>query len=506
MQIPDHHPVIVGTGQRTWRDSDVGRTPVDALHEAAAAAIADCGGKGVADAIETLATVRFIADTRPDTAALFPRNPGAEIARRLGLADPALFIGAIGGNTPQYLVNHFASGLARGEYGAVLLTGGELMATLFAALRSGGDLGAWAGDDTEEPPTVGAERDGLSAMEERHGLYQPINTYPLFENSLRHHLGLDETAHGALLADISSRMSAVAAANPNAWRQEALSAGEIATVGPRNRYIGYPYTRAMNALLEVDMSAAVVMTTAGRARQLGIDPERWIYLRGGVDLNDIWYPSERRDLHSSPAIELAWQHLSKGSGLGIGDLSHFDIYSCFPSAVQIGCAALGLSPLDPRGVTVTGGLPFFGGPGNNYSLHAIAQMIDTLRAGSGGAGLVTAVGLYMTKHSLGLYATEPGEPLAAFIDSDPLQAAIESGPRVAVAADASGPATVETWTVAFDRNGPRQGILVARNADGERLVANTADDAASLEALLTEDPIGHSGRVRVEDGRNIIEL
>jgi acetyl-CoA C-acetyltransferase len=285
-----------------------------------------------------------------------------------------------------------------------------------------------------------------------------------------------------------------------------MSAEDIGTVAPRNRYIGYPYTRAMNAVLEVDMAAAVILTTAGRARELGIDASRWIYLRGGVDLNDIWYPSERADLHSSPAIRLGWEALSSGAGMALDALTHFDIYSCFPVAVEVACDAIGLSPLDPRGVTVTGGLPFFGGPGNNYSLHAIAQMVAELRDAGSGHGLVTANGLYLTKHSLGLYSTEPAGETPVPIDAAPLQAAVEAGPRVQPADDPAGDAVVETWTVGFGREGPQRGILVARNAAGERIIANAPDDTAALEALLTGNPIGQQGRIRREGERHIMEL
>ncbi|MEZ5568532.1 MAG: acetyl-CoA acetyltransferase [Halioglobus sp.] len=505
-RIPDGHPIIVGTGQHTWREPSAERTPLDALQAAAATALADCGVADMHAAIDTIATIRFIADTNPGTRDLFPRDPGAELARRLGIRNAARYLSTIGGNTPQYLVNHFARRLAAGEVGAVLLSGAELIRSLFGALRSGEDISGWAGARAEEPPTLGREREGLSETEMRHGLYEPINTYPLFENSLQRHLGRNRAEHHALLAELCAGMSRVAASNPLAWRTDALSAQEIGTVARHNRYIGYPYTRAMNAVLEVDMSAALVMTTAGRARELGIDPQRWIYLRGGADANDIWYPIERATLHSSPAIALCWQSLAQHSGIGLDDISHFDLYSCFPSAVEVACEAIGLAPLDPRGVTVTGGLPFFGGPGNNYSLHAIAQTVDVLREAGNGHALVTANGFYLTKHSLGLYSTEPAGDLRAPIDGGALQARIDQGPRVVPAADPAGPATVETYTVAFDRNGPKQGIVFARNAAGERLVANTPDDPQSLQHLLAEDPVGHAGHVHCDEGRNIFTL
>lgn len=506
MPIPDNTPVIVGAGQTTWREPDAARTPVDALYAASTAAIADVATPRFASAIDALAMVRFIADTTPGVGALFPRNPGSALAQRLGVAGAAIYQGTIGGNTPQYLVNHFAGKLARGEHSVVLLAGAELLATLFQVLRSGADISAWAGSAMDEPPTVGQEREGHTAVELAHGLYEPINTYPLFENSLRHSLGTSQEEHTAYIAQICSAMSEVAAHNPYAWRPQFQSPQEIATVAKNNRYIGYPYTRAMNPILEVDMAAAVIMTTAGKARELGIDQSQWIYLRGGADINDIWYVSERPSLHRSPAINLAWHAVSAQAGITLEEISHFDIYSCFPSAVQVACHEIGLSPLDVRGVTVTGGLPCFGGPGNNYSLHAIAQMITSLRKSGAGHGLVTANGLYLTKHSLGIYSTAPPSTAWQPVDCGALQQQIDTLPRLALAADPRGEATVETWTVGFGREGPKRGIVLARNAAGERIVANTASDLSTLEQMMAQDPIGQSGRVHIQDGINILEL
>jgi len=446
------------------------------------------------------------ADTNPATGALFPRNPGAEIATRLGLAQPAVYQATIGGNTPQYLVNHFADKLARGEHRAVLIAGAETLATMFHALKTGEDVSQWPGPACEEPPTLGRERDGLNATEQAHGLYEPINTYPLFENALVHELGLGEEQHRRHIAQLSSRMSQVAANNPHAWRQEALNADQIASVDQGNRYIGYPYTRAMNAVIAVDMAAAVVMTTAGHARELGIDPSHCVYLCGGADVNEVWHVSQRPELHRSPAIELAWRTLSQQCGVGVDDVGFFDIYSCFPSAVQIACREIGLDPLDERGVTVTGGLPFFGGPGNNYSLHAIAQMTDCLRNSRSSYGLVTANGLYLTKHSLGLYSSEPPQTPWQLADNSALQATVDDSEHVPLATEVEGRATIDSFTVAFGREGPKQGIVIARNDQGERIVANTANDEASLKQLLAESPIGKCGLVSKQDGTNLFQL
>lgn len=499
-------PIIVGVGQQVWREPDASRTPIDAITEVSAMALTDAGADELKEAIDAVAMVRFVADTDPGTGALFPRNPGKYAAQRLGISNAAFYQGVIGGNTPQYLVNHFADKLAQGEHVAVLLSGAELLASLFSALKTGGDISAWAGEQEPEPTTLGVERDGLNELEKGYSLYEPINTYPLFESSLRRHLGRSHDEHQAILAELCSSMSQVGAENPIAWSPRALSAEEVRTVSEKNRYIGYPYTKAMNPILAVDMGASIVMTTVGKARELGIDPRQWVYVRGGVDLNDTWHISERPCLHESPAIRMGWNTLSEATGIDVDSVTDFDIYSCFPSAVEVACNEIGLSLDDSRGVTVTGGLPYMGGPGNNYSLHGIAAMTFRLRTRGTGHGLVTANGLYLTKHSLGLYSTEPAENEWISLDSAGLQQQIDNLPKLSLATDPSGAATVEAFTFAFDRNGPKQGIVIARNDVGERVLAYTRSDKETLNQLLNEDMAGRVGQVSIVEGVNIIDL
>ncbi len=498
-------PVIVAVSQKTWREPDAQRAPIDALYEVANDALASLQCPALLEDIDQLATVRFIMDSDPNLAPLLPRNPGQVLAQKLGLGDTKHFQTSLGGNTPQFLVNHFAARLASGEARAVLISGAELLNTFFDSLRNGNDISHWAGDACEPPIMLGEEKDGTSELEKAHGLYEPINTYPLFEQALRHANGGTPEQQQQFSAEICSRMSAVAAANPHAWKQNAQSTEEIAKATERNRYIGFPYTKSMNALLSVDMAAAVVMTTAGRAMELGLDPASLIYLRAGADVNEIWNFSERPELHRAPAIGIAARACLEQAGITLDEVSKFDIYSCFPCAVQVACDEIGLSPLDQREITVTGGLPFFGGPGNNYSLHAIAEMVEQLRAARG-HGLVTANGWYLTKHSIGVYSTEPGSHSWNAVDSNMLQEQVDQAPRRKLASTAEGPATIESYTVSFDRNGPTKGFVIGLNDRQERIIANVAAGTDTLSRLIEDELIGARGAVSSVGGTNQFEL
>src|SRR3990167_9405096 len=327
--------------------------------------------------------------------------------------------------------------------------------------------------------------------------------YPMFEHAIRGHLGRGLAEHQQAIGTLLARFAAVAAANPLADRRTGYSAEQIATPGPGNALIAHPYTRLMSANAYIDQGAALILTSVARARQLGIPEDRWVYLHGCADAHDHWFVSERRDFHSSPAMQRVFQQAFAMAGTTLDQIGAIDVYSCFASAVEVACDALGLAPDDPRGLTVTGGLPYFGGPGNNYVTHSIAEMAQRLRASPGMKGLVTANGNYLTKHSAGIYSTEP--PQRPFAPPDPalLQAELDRVPLPPFAPLAEGAATIETYTVMHDGKGPSGAVLFGRLADGTRFIANPPPDAALWAEMQTQDFLGRRGRVSHDGQRNL---
>lgn len=496
----DQQPVIVGIGQATWREQDIARSPVDGLEHVARLA-AESAGVSLADAVDTIVHVPYISNQVPALAPLLPQRPGAALAKRCGVR-ARQFTADVGGNLPQQLVNEFAARLVRGESSGVLIAGAEMLATLIGAVRAGTGFPEWTADTGDAAVCVTETPAMTAPTEQAHGLYEPIHAYPLFESALRHALGLDGKAHDERLGGLISRMSEVAARNPHAWKRQRLTPAEVLSTGGGNRMICHPYTKVMNSIIAVDQAAAVLLTTVGRARALGIDEARWVYLRGGADAQDTWYLSERAQLHESPALRAAAASALEQAGCSLADIDMFDLYSCFPSAVQVACRALGLALDDPRGLTVTGGMSLFGGPGNNYSLHAIATVCDTLREAGEGTALVTANGGYLTKHSVGVYARQPGA--APWTPREGGTSPAE-GSRRPLAGDGDGEAVVVAHTVRYSRGEPVEGIVLGELDDGRRCVA-TSTDPATLAALLGEDCVGRRGRVSPGEEHNRFRL
>ncbi|MEU4243331.1 acetyl-CoA acetyltransferase [Actinoplanes sp. NPDC026619] len=495
--VDSRTPVIVGVGQSIDRLDSPGYQRLSAVQLAVSAARAALAGVP-ADVIDVVAGVRQFeisvpgADTPLGISDNFPRS----VASRLGAKPRRAVLEVTGGQSPQHLVNEFAAAIATGEAGVVLLAGGEAISTIerYAEADDRPDFTEHVDGDLEDR---GYGLDGMFSLTlMAHGLADMPAQYALLENARRARLGLSRSAYAAAMGSLFAPFTRVAAANPFAAAPVARDAAQLATASDANRPIADPYTRYLVARDKVNQGAAVVMMPVSEAQRLGIPPSRWIFLAGHADLRERDL-LQRPDLSSSPAAGAAARHALSVAGIGVDQLATIDLYSCFPIAVFTVAESLGLAVDDPRGLTVTGGLPFFGGPGNNYSMHAIASTVGRLRS-AGGFGFVGANGGSMTKYSAGVYSSSPVEWTPD--ESPRLQSSLDAAALVTEAEEADGEATIETYTVKHGREGRRRGIVVGRLADdGRRFVANGLADFLADPAT---EPIGTRIRVRPTGLRN----
>ncbi|MCW2496213.1 acetyl-CoA acetyltransferase [Jatrophihabitans sp.] len=494
--IDGRTPVIVGVGQASERVDDPGYAALSAAElgaAAARAALADTGAGGaVTAALDVVAGVRQFETSSPLGFAPLGRssNYPRAVAQRVGAEPARAVLEVTGGQAPQHLVTEFAGAIARGEADTVLLVGSEAIST--ARHLAGTEPKP---DFTEEVPGDLDDRGfGIAGLVTRHmvdhGLLEPVLHYALIENARRARLGLSRADYADGMGALFAPFTEVAARNPHAAAPVARSADELVTPTEANRPIADPYPRYLVARDQVNQGAAVILTSVDRARELGIPEDRWVYLHGHSDLREQGL-LERADIGRAPAAAAAVTHALEVAGIGLDDIDTLDLYSCFPIAVATICDAFDLAPDDPRGLTVTGGLPFFGGSGNNYSMHAIAEIVTRLRRAPGTVGLVGANGGMMSKYSVGIYSTTPSpwrEDRSAA-----LQAELDAVPAVEIAYQADGYATIESYTVQYGKGGRREAIVVGRlDSDGRRFLARGIDGDGELVDLLREadEPIG----------------
>ena len=458
---------LVGAAQRTWRDG--APEPLDQWAEVAS--VAAGGALRHVDSLQVVYCQSWQYD-----------DPVGRLADALGIEPRHRIYSGIGGTTPQVLVNEAASAIARSDYDVALIVGAEALATK-RRLKRDGVKPDWRFRDPERKPFPFEAP--FHPAEVAHEVFQAWLTFPLFDVARRARLGVEPEAYRRALGDLLAPMTEVAAANPHAWFPTAWSADELINPRADNRMVAYPYTKRMVAVMDVDMAAAVVVASDDAADRLGVPGDERVHVRGWGYATDPVYVAEHDDLSASPAMAAASTAALHMAGMGIDDVAHLDLYSCFASSLNLACDALGISD---RSLTVTGGLPYAGGPASNYVLHAIATMVDVLRRDPGSVGMVSGVGMHMTKHVFGVYSTTPGEWATPSPVPEPTRREITD--------HHDGPATIATYSVVHARTGePEWGLAVVDLPDGRRAYARTTDPDL-LAALEAEEWVGRHVELR----------
>jgi acetyl-CoA C-acetyltransferase len=505
-------PVVIGVGQVAERIEDpgyAGLSPIDLAVEAARTAVADSQADGVA----VIAAVDSIAATRQfensSSRAVAPLGKSTKfplsVAHRLGASPKRAVLDVVGGQSPQHLVSEFSRKIEAGLSDVVLLVGAEAISTIrhYALAEHKPDF---SDDPAGQMDDRGFGLTGVvtPALAGR-GMSAPSTQYALLENARRAARGRSREEYATAMGELFAPFTEVAAKNPFSAAPVRRTADELVTVTERNRMIADPYPRFVVARDQVNQGAAVLLASVGAAQRLGIARDRWVFLHGQADLVERRL-LQRAVLGEAPSAVAAVRHALEVAQVGLDNIDFFDFYSCFPIAVFNIIDAIGLSASDPRGLTLTGGLPFFGGPGNNYSMHAIAEAVARVRSRAGSFGLVSANGGILSKTSVGVYSTRPTPRRPDH--SQLLQRELDERDAPAVAERPTGWATIETHTVTQGRDGP-MGVVVGRlESDGSRFVARVADGDDELLALLqtTDEPVGQRIYVTAVGGGNRVGM
>jgi acetyl-CoA C-acetyltransferase len=494
-------PVIIGIGQSVNRSEDPAdiKNPMDMIEVAVRMAQDDSCAKWLIEKVDTLYLVNIMSKHYDD--------PLSEISSRIGITPTRKAYTWIGATAPQWFVNQAAEGIFAGNIRLALICGGE-------AFHSGKIEAKTKGKTFQQwnlPPKkqwmAGELRDPLSSLEMKYGLALPINVYPLFENAFRHYKNLSIENHITGLGKFCAGLSAVAAENPFSWFKTRKTKDEIINVSDSNQMISFPYTKLMCSIMQVDQGAALFLTDEQTASELGVPKEKWVYLVGSGDALDIWHVSERVNYFSSPSAKAAAAMALDQAGITIDEINYLDLYSCFPCAPRIVRDMLGISESDRRSLTVTGGMPYFGGPGNNYSLHAICKMVELLRREKDKLGLVQALSWFISKNSVGIYSGKRLQNLRNAFVPDTYQKELSKVKSPQLVAHASGNAEIETYTIFHDREGrPVDAVIIGRLPNGFRFLAKAEPETSTIDDMTAQEFIGRRGRVRSKDGLNFFQL
>lgn len=487
-------PVIVGVGQIANKDPERILHPDDLLHSAIELALADAG-TGIRSRIDSI----FATPPTHDDAATIV----ARLRARADLDSRHAETMRWSGSGPQEGLNRAVTEIAEGRLQTALLVAGVGDASVKRARQAGREpLSASTGlernfevdPDLPQPPDR-----PRPPVETAAGVRAVGTSFAMVESVFAAGAGRSLDEQRMWLGELLAPFTAAAARRPEvAWFAQARSAAEISGVSPTNRLVNEPYTKVMNAFPTVDLAASLVITTTEVARASGIPERQWIYPWAGTTCHEPAPPSERPYLHRPAGLAAAMQRVLAAAQVGVADVDRFDFYSCFPSAVQMAADAVGLDPLDRRGLTVTGGLPYFGGPGAAYVLHAIVSMVEECRARPASTGMVVGLGGLISHFAAGIYSSaEPPRPWSYDACAD-VEAELDRQ-RVPVDLSRQGIGEVEAMTVAHNRTEPVNAPVIVRFPDGSRTGARPRSREMARD-LSGCNLVGRQVRVALDEG------
>ena len=481
MTIPEHTPVLVGIGTATRREENFENAlePMDLMLEAVSAAGADTGSA------TALSGVQYIAVPR---GRWHYANPSGEIARFIGAASAVKALASVG-VLQQTLIGEACARIARGESHTTLVTGADAGYRLLRAQIAGCEAPERKQDD--EPDIYLAPKEELRhPAEKRAGLKMPVSLYAMMESAYRARHGWYVSEHRDRLAQLGERFARIAAANPHSWQRKPVEAATIRDAGERNPMQAFPYTRYHCSTWNVDQAAALLFCSAARAEELGIPRHRWVYAAASTESNHMVAVSARADLAACPGAGITGRAALAALDMAADAVDLVELYSCFPIAVEAYAAELGL-PLT-RDLTVTGGMPFAGGPYNNYVLQSTARAAELMRQGQGKTALVSSVSGILTKQAFGLWSM--AGPPKPFVHAD-LSAQVAAEIRtLEVLESFTGPARIVGYTVLHGRGQAPRAIGLADTPDGRRALV-TSEDAGLVARLQESEFVGQNVNV-----------
>jgi acetyl-CoA C-acetyltransferase len=477
--MDDNSPVLVGVAafQQRLADYREALEPLDIMVRVLEDAAADAGSLELLKRAGEISVPRGMWEYS---------DPGRLVANAIG-ADQASSLFADFGVSQQTLLTRACERIAAGEIEVALVVGAEAKYRALCAAKAGEKAEETAQADAEPDVKLLPEAELWSEIESAAGLGMPVGYYAIMDSALRYRQGLSPDEHRDQMGQMYQRFSEIAAANPDAWAEEAVEASYIAEASPGNRMLAFPYTKLHNSQWNVDQGAGLILCSAGLARELDIDPQRWIFPRSFAEANFMSIVSSRGELGSCPGFRLAGAAAMARVGVPFEDIRLRELYSCFPFAVRSQLQEFGMS--GSGDFSVTGAMTFGGGPVNNFVFQSTVRMAQLLREQPRELGLVTTVSGMLTKQGVAVWSAEPGAEGWGF--DDVTEQVRQASDIRELVADYQGSATVAGYTVLYQGDQPWRAVAVFDLPGGERTAAYS-EDPDIIQAMQSRECCGES--------------
>jgi acetyl-CoA C-acetyltransferase len=487
-------PILVGWSAVSQRDEDPrrAREALTLMIEASVQAGMRCGQPSLLKSVDRI----YVPKGRWSYV-----NPAAGIRQAIG-ADRAVTVLSSVGVLQQSLIGDACQRIQDGSIETALVVGAD---TGYRTLRSS-VTGIPVSEDQQTNPynpdiLLSPHEELRHPAELRVGLQMPVGLYAILHSAFQARLGGSLESYLSRIAATSSDLSKIAQHNPQSWKKAFVLPDEIRFPSRGNSMQAFPYTKLHCSNWSVDQAAALIMTSVGKARQLGVPSNKWIFPVVSTESNHMMQVSTRPELDRCLGAKIAGEYALTCAGIDKDELDFTELYSCFPAAIEFFAAELGI-PLD-RQLTITGGMPFAGGPYNNYVLQATSRMADLLSDqnqshGEGArrrTGLISCVSGVLTKQAFAIWSNRP--PKNRFSSRD-LTGSVKRAARPRqVSTDFSGHASVAGYTTLYEKGTAAKGVIIADVDDGRRVVAQTFEPSLISQMETT---LFCGSRVNISDG------
>lgn len=482
-------PVIIGVGEAS-RKTVMGEwsSPTELAGKAIEVALSDTGQPlAVAAAIDVIAAIRTFEDSGVSMGTGSPDNVPEAFGAAGGISAARLIYADIGGQSPQAMIHELAGEIRRGEIGVAVIVAAEAMGTAKRARRAGVELDWRLPSDTPFTNRL-SSFPILSRTEIRHGIISMPLAYSLMENARRIGLNVSREDYLVHMAELGSAMSAKSLTREHAQFARHFTTSDLVRDNESDYQLTDIYRRWRVAQDAVDLGGAIILTSAGKARELGVAEDKMVWLAGASETKEPPY-SERADIIRPLALDYALHAALDQAGFAPADLGPVDIYSCFPVAVYAAVDSLDDRARSLGDYTLTGGLTFFGGPGNGYAMYSLAAMVEALRNEGSMPALVTANGGVMSKQAVGIYtARQPKNPWSGDVAKDYRASSVEldEAPQ--------GKGRVLTYARPVSKDKMGAATLILEMESGARAMA-VMDEAADIDlAGVTVEVMPHEKR------------
>jgi acetyl-CoA C-acetyltransferase len=452
-------PVLVGVGLQSQRapeplDAD---EPLSLMRRATDKAARDAGAPAVLREIDCV----YVPKGRWRY-----RDPGRAIATSFGSPDATSVLARVG-VLQESLVADACNNITGGSADVCLVVGGEAGFRLLCATKRGHELHdeqqdtepdvTWRADS---PIMLDAEIAALPAQD-------AVGYYAIIAAAARAARGRSISEDVAATAALYSELSEIAALNPYAWKRSPVTAEAVTADSASNPMLAFPYRQEHVSRWSVDQASALIFTSVEKARELQIDPSRWVYPVSSGISNAMVPLSQRVAVGEAPGARQAASAALGHAGITAGSLDLLELYSCFPIALQLHAAALGVPSASPA-PSLTGGMRYAGGPYNNFVLHATAQLALALRQ-TGRIGLISSVSGVLTKQAFSVWSKAPAQNQFRSIDVS--EAVLAHSPPRQLAEGYAGVASVVGYTVLAKRpDRPARAVAVVETPDSQRVI------------------------------------